>query len=260
MTYSSFHQQTFDLPKVPLAAHGTTGAVIVHGFTSDQRAVEPLRQLAHELGFVTEAPLLRGHGGHHRELRGVCWSDWMTDLAEARARLHKHTQRVVLIGFSMGGLLSFASAAQQAADVAAIVALAPALRIAHPLAPVARMARGWLPFIPMGKSSGYGDQVTARRTEGYKWCAVDSFCSFYEQTHRVERVLPQIKAPVLLIHSRQDRVIRPESARIAYDGVSSADKQLIWFERSGHRLLDGADGPAVLDCVRHFLHTRFGHA
>jgi carboxylesterase len=233
--------------------------VIVHGFTSDHRAVEPLRQLAQRLGFVTETPLLRGHGGHYSDLRGTCWQDWMADLAAARERLERRVQRVVLIGFSMGGLLTLASAAQQPERVTAIVALAPAVRIAHPLAPIAWMARGWMPYVPMGKAVAYSDPALAARDDSYNRLAVDAFCSFYDATRRVERMLPQISAPLLLGHSRRDRVIRPEASQIVYERVRSTDKQLVWFERSGHALLDDCDAPAVLEHVQRFLQTRLAH-
>jgi carboxylesterase len=238
------------------AACSSIGTVIVHGFTSDHRAVEPLRELAHRLGLVTETPLLRGHGGHYRDLRGVRWQDWIADLAAARARLEQRVQQVVLMGFSMGGLLALASAAQQPAGVSAIVALAPAIRIAHPLAPLAWMARGWMPYVPMGKAVAYSDPSLAVSDDSYHRLAVDAFCSFYYATRRVERMLPQITAPLLLAHSRLDRVIRPQSSEIVYNRVTSTDKQLVWFERSGHALLDDCDAPAVLEHVERFLQSR----
>jgi carboxylesterase len=236
---------------------GSVGAVIIHGFTSDHRAVEPLRRIAHALDMPTETPLLRGHGGHYRDLRGVRWDDWLADVAAARARLRKQVARTVLMGFSMGGLLTLASAAEQSEDVVGIVALAPALRIAHRLAPIAWMARGWMPYVPMGKSVAYSDPQLAANDDSYHRLAVDAFCSFFYATRRVERMLPQISAPLLLAHARQDRVIKPIASQIAYDRVRSTDKQLLWYERCGHALLDDCEAPQVLEQVRRFLQTRY---
>lgn len=256
MGYSSFFQPDSALER---GSHLTdsVGAVIVHGFTSDHRAVEPLRRIVHGLGMPTETPLLRGHGGHYRDLRGVRWDDWMADIAAARARLQQRVARTVLIGFSMGGLLTLASAAQQPEHVAGIVALAPAVRIAHRLAPIAWMARGWMPYVPMGKTVAYSDPRLATSDDSYHRLAVDAFCSFFYATRRVERMLPQISAPLLVIHSRRDRVIKPIAAQITYDRARSIDKQLIWYDRCGHALLEDCDAPEVLAQVRRFLQTRF---
>jgi alpha-beta hydrolase superfamily lysophospholipase len=171
-------------PDSHMSAPQSVGAVIVHGFTSDQRAIEPLRQIAHRMGFVTETPLLRGHGGHYRDLRGTRWQHWVDDITEARSRLECRVDQVVLMGFSMGGLLTLASAAQQPENIAAIVALAPAIRIAHPLAPIAWMARGWMPYVPMGKGVAYSNPKLAVRDDSYHRLAVDAFCSFYYATRR----------------------------------------------------------------------------
>lgn len=256
-SYFTQHQPDHS-PDLRLPAAQPVGAVIVHGFTSDHRAVEPLRQIAHRMGFATETPLLRGHGGHYRDLRGVRWQDWVADIAEARSRLERRVQQVVLMGFSMGGLLTLASAAQQPDGIAAIVTLAPAIRIAHPLAPIAWMARGWMPYVPMGKSVAYSDPKMAVSDESYHRLAVDAFCSFYYATRRVERMLPRITAPIFVAHSRRDRVIRPHSSQIVHDRVGSTDKQLVWFERSGHALLDDCDASEVLTHVQGFLQTRLG--
>ncbi|HEX6291452.1 MAG TPA: alpha/beta fold hydrolase [Herpetosiphonaceae bacterium] len=238
------------------AARQRVGAVIVHGFTSDHRAVEPLRQLAHQAGIVAETPLLRGHGGHYRDLRGTRWQHWVADVATARERLEQRVEKVVLMGFSMGGLLALASAAERPEHIAAIVALAPAVRIAHPLAPIAWMARGWMPYVPMGKAVAYSDPTLAVGDDSYHRLAVDAFCSFYYATRRVERMLPRITAPIFVAHSRRDRVIRPQASQIVYDRVKSTDKHLVWFERSGHALLDDCDSSAVLEHVQRFLQTR----
>ena len=181
----------------------------MHGFTADQRGVAPLVDIAREMGMATETPLLRGHGGRYQDLRGTHWDHWLEDVTEARRRISQHVDAVVLIGFSMGGLLALASAAQQPTGVAALVALAPAVRIAHPLAPLAWLARGWLPFVPMGKAVAYNDATLAAADDNYGRLALDAFSSFFAATRRVEQMLPQIAAPILLVHARQDRVIKP---------------------------------------------------
>ena len=159
------------------APPSSVGAVIVHGFTSDHRAVEPLGRIVQSLGMPTEIPLLRGHGGGYRDLRGCRWEDWAADVAAARARLQQRVAHTILIGFSMGGLLALQSAAEQPEGIVGLVALAPALRIAHRLAPIAWMARGWMPYVPMGKTVAYSDPLLARGDDSYAQLAGDAFWS-----------------------------------------------------------------------------------
>ena len=136
------------------------GLLLIHGFTADHHGMRPIAEIAEELGLAVEMPLLRGHGLTYRDLRGVCWDDWVADVSQALAALKQRAERVIIAGFSLGGLLALATAAQHE-DLDSIVALAPALRIAHPLAPLAPLARGWMPFVPMGKSVAYSDPSLA---------------------------------------------------------------------------------------------------
>ena len=231
------------------------GILLIHGFTSDHHTMRPIAEIAESLGYVSEAPLLSGHGLTYRHLRGMCWEDWMDDVARSLASLRQRAARVVIGGFSLGGLLALATAAEHD-DLDAVIALAPALRIAHPLARYAMLARGWMPFVPMGKAVAYSDPTLVVGDSSYRRLAVDAFVSFYRATHRVERMLPRVKAPLMLLHAQRDRVIRPEAATIAYNRVSSSEKQLVWLTRSGHALLNDVEAKDVLAHVRSFLASR----
>ncbi len=219
--------------------------------------MQPIKDIAEGLGYITEAPLLRGHGLTYHHLRGVRWEDWMADVAEALESLRERAERVVVAGFSMGGLLALDTAAQYA-DLDGVIALAPALRIAHPLAPYAFLGKGWLRFVNMGKSVAYSDPLMAKDDWSYRRLAIDSFVSFYRATRRIEQRLPRIKVPLLVMHAERDRVIRPEAAAIAYNQTSSTEKELVWLSRSGHALLEDVDAGAVLEHVKAFLARRLG--
>lgn len=231
----------------------TTGVLLLHGFTSDDRSLQRLRQAAQNLGFMTEAPLLRGHGSTYRDLYGKRWQHWLEDANQGLERLRREVDHVLVIGFSMGGLLALDLAAQTDVQVNGIVALAPALYIAHPLAPIAWMALGWYRFLPMGKAVAYSDPSMATADSSYNRLATDAFVSFYRASHRVRRVLPRISAPLLLVHSLRDRVIKPMSAQFAFDRVSSTEKELIWLNRTGHAMLDDVESDTVVAHVQQFL-------
>ncbi len=230
-----------------------TGVLLLHGFTSDERSVAKLVSIAQDLGYQTEAPRLRGHGLHYRDLYGKRWEHWYEDVRQGYQLLRERVDQVVVVGFSMGGLLALELAAQPDVEVAGVVALAPATHIAYPLAPMAWMALGWYRFLPMGKSVGYSDPRLAIADDSYSRLATDAFVSFYRASRRIRRVLPLISAPLLLIHSRRDRVIKPRSSQLAFDQVKSMTKELIWLERSGHAMLDDIEADTVVAHVRNFL-------
>ena len=69
----------------------------------------------------------------------------------------------------------------------------------------------------------------------------------------VEGELPNVTAPTLIVHSRQDRVIQPRSAKIAFESIVSTNKRLVWFERSGHEMFLDSERDAVATTIADFL-------
>ncbi len=46
--------------------------------------------------------------------------------------------------------------------------------------------------------------------------------------------LEDVYAPTLVVQARNDHMINTDSANIIHDGVSAFQKELIWYENSGH--------------------------
>ncbi|MCE7988802.1 MAG: hypothetical protein DYG89_47205 [Caldilinea sp. CFX5] len=56
----------------------------------------------------------------------------------------------------------------------------------------------------------------------------------------VKRILPEVTCPLLVIYSRGDPTIHPQSAQLVYDRVRSTDKAIIALQASGHVItIDG---------------------
>jgi pimeloyl-ACP methyl ester carboxylesterase len=69
--------------------------------------------------------------------------------------------------------------------------------------------------------------------------------------HRAK--LASYRGPLLVMHARDDAVVDPSHAVRNHDWASSQRKQLTWFERGGHNNLMGANWPAYVDALRHFV-------
>ncbi|MBA2389404.1 MAG: alpha/beta hydrolase [Geodermatophilaceae bacterium] len=64
-------------------------------------------------------------------------------------------------------------------------------------------------------------------------------------TREVKRRLPQITAPLLVMHARRDSVIPPDNAPWIYANASSEHKELLWLENSDHIITEDHDHPLV---------------
>lgn len=238
----------------------TVGCLILHGFTSCADSVNrvPSRLAPHRIPY--RMPYLRGHGTLPEDLQGVTWHDWYADANAALRDLRREVDKVILIGLSMGGLVANHLAAAHRDDVIGVVSVAAAMRFHYKHADRARYVA---PMLGMwgdenrDMGAGWYDKETGRQHGNYRRFPAPAFVSLWRYAKVVEQQLPRITAPILIIHSHQDRTIPTAAAEAIYRQVGSSDKQLLWFDKSGHEMLRDGESPAVLDAVEQFvLHHR----
>ncbi len=83
-----------------------TGILLIHGFAGNVEEVKPLQDYLAEKGCLVKCPLLPGHGKTKKELAGSDYSEWIAAAEQAYLDLSKQCRKIIVIGFSMGGLLA----------------------------------------------------------------------------------------------------------------------------------------------------------
>jgi carboxylesterase len=236
------------------------GLLILHGFTSSRATVEALVPRAEALGLPWRLPRLRGHWTSPADLAGVTYDDMLADAATALAELRGEAERVAVAGLSVGGVLTLDLALRQPADIDSLAVLAPALRYVNPLARFAPLVARVMKTAKNEPALAFADRSLVARAGNYTTFPSATFVSIERAGRRVEVALPGITAPLLIVGARSDRVVRPEVAQVVHDRAGSAEKQLVWFERSGHELLLDREADAVADRVGLFLSQRLESA
>lgn len=84
------------------------GVIIIHGWTSYLRQINPLAKVLNNKGFLVYAPILSGHDTTPDKLESVTWQNWENDVLEAirKMKTNKKIRKIFLIGVSFGGNLS----------------------------------------------------------------------------------------------------------------------------------------------------------
>jgi carboxylesterase len=251
------HHQNYVPIEVPiprLPKHDHLGVLLLHGFTSSVDAVDRLQPYLASEKIEVERPVLRGHGTRYQDLSGVTARDWYQDAEAAFLRLASRVDRVIVVGFSMGGLLALELGMSYPERIAGLVTLGAALRFRDRLAGLSPVLSRMIPYWPSPNS--FCDPECAKKNTNYPKFATDAFASLYEYSKEIERRLPEVNVPIRVIHSKKDQVIDPISANLIYEGVSSAHREIVWFERSGHEMLMDLEADdvcrSVLEFVRQF--------
>ncbi|HLI28349.1 MAG TPA: alpha/beta fold hydrolase [Chloroflexota bacterium] len=234
------------------AARAPYGALVLHGLTSGLGSVLPVAERLEARGVPCAVPWLRGHGTRPEDLRGVGWRDWYADALAALDALLARCQGVAVIGLSMGGLLALHLAIERPEGLRAVVAVAPALRQAHPLAPLVPLVAPVYRMLVVPRR-GFSDPARPPIPQSYDRLPTDAYLSLVAYARWLEPRLGAVRTPTLILHSRADRVIHPSSAARIYARLGTPQKELRWFARSGHEMLVDCEAPAVLDAIEAFV-------
>jgi carboxylesterase len=228
------------------------GVLVLHGLTSSLGSVTPVADRLARHGLPCAVPWLRGHGTRPEDLVGVTWRDWYADASAALDTLLVECDYAAVIGLSMGGLVALHLALERPERLRAVVAVAPALRQAHPLAPLVPFVAPFRRYLTV-PARGYSEATRAQLAQGYPRLPTSAFLSLVAYARWLEPRLAAVRTPTLIVHSRADRVVRPDSATRIHAQLGCADKRLCWFERSGHEMLVDCEADAVLDAVEAFV-------
>ena len=238
------------------------GVLILHGFTSSLDCVNGLVPYVEREGLPYEMPVLRGHGTVPEDLEGVTWRDWYEDAENALRKLLSRCDKAIVVGLSMGGLLALQLAMEHSEEVDSIVLVSVALRLTSPLAPhkplsfltplVGKLVR----YFPV--KTPYADKELEKFDNNYHKAPTKTIISFLEYTTIIEKRLPEVKRPTFIIHSRNDKVADPISAQIVYDRISSKEKEIRWFEKSGHEMMRDMEREAVFEAITDWIRRRKG--
>lgn len=233
---------------------GRTGCLLTHGFPG---APEEMRWLGEHLaaqGFTALGIRLFGHGTKPEDLTRVQRTDWLASLEDGYHWLTGACDKVVLVGFSTGGVLSLSTAGELEVD--GVVAMATP----YDLPPVVRRLRPLIPLISKlwryrrpGEASDWQDKAAQALNVHYPVQPIHAVAELYDQILIMRRWLKQLLLPVLLIYARADRSVPVEHADIIREQLASQQVQVRLLENSGHSLPRDAARERVFDLVTDFV-------
>lgn len=217
--------------------------LLIHGLSSTPWEVRTVGEALRDAGYHAEGFWLPGHGSTPEALAAVTWHDWVAECEARFDALHAEQGEVAVLGSSLGGSLALWLAATR--PVAAVVTMGGAVWLRG----AARFARLMSYVRPYQKksekgSSIYDDEARARHPS-YPKMPLRAIAEMRDLTEALRPKVPEIRAPLLVMHARQDPVIAPENAPWIIEHAGSARKELIWFERSNHIITEDYEHEAV---------------
>lgn len=221
---------------IDLPGDRATGVLLIHGGGDTPQALYGLARHLRDRGFSVRAPLLSSHGRDLAELRNASASDWAAQVRREYDALRAKHEHVAVVGLSMGGALAISLAAERP-DLEVLVLLAPYVGMA-PL--VRRLAKssyawGWLfPYFSTRGAASIRDPDAAARALGHGILTPAALRALADVVAAADADLPRVKAPTLIVQSREDNRIAPEIAERGFARLGAQVKRFIWTTGAGH--------------------------
>ena len=252
-----------DPPQVDVQAFciegGQVGCLLIHGFTATPY---DMRFLAEELsrdGVTTHAPCLPGHATTPEEMATTGWNDWYEAVVKELHELRAQTEKVMVVGQSMGALLALKLAVDEKESVDALGLLATALILSQPwLQKIAPVIPGMLRVLPKRAhftdkgDSDIADEEERAKTPTYRKVPLRAVSEFVNLQKLVRPIIPRVHQPTLIIHSKQDHTCPIENVVLLEKELAGISRTVL-LEESYHVLSIDVERRRIAEELRAFV-------
>ncbi|MBO6271282.1 alpha/beta fold hydrolase [bacterium] len=247
--------------------------LLFHGMTGSPYEMKKYGQFLHGLGYDVYCNCLPGHGDKVEEIYTVTYQDWIDYACSKFKELKSKYKEVYLSGLCLGAVLAIAVAEKYPDEISGIVALSTTLfldgwrlpwyKVLIPigLSTIERFYYTYPECEPHGIKNERTRAVVKKLLEKSEVGMSDfpMTCIFellkLSRYVRNKNRLSNVTTPILFIHSEEDDLTSPKSAKVIYEGISSSDKDMIILYDSYHMVLYDNEKDFVFNTAGEFFNS-----
>ncbi|NKB55981.1 MAG: alpha/beta fold hydrolase [Alphaproteobacteria bacterium] len=236
--------------------HHALGIVLVHGFLASPAELSAFGHRMASLGHPVIGVRLAGHGTSPWDLRDRTWHDWLDSVRRAYEIMTSVVDRVCLVGFSTGGVLSLRLAAEQPDGLAGVASIAAPIRfrnknlISVPVIHGANVIAEWAS--PLEGVKPFVLNKSENPDVNYRHIPVRGLYELRRVVDDVKKHLADVTCPAAVLQGDNDPIVVPKSAELIVSGLGSKDKTLHMIPAQRHGILKEETGEAQ-DIVISFI-------
>ena len=247
------------------APRAQTGVVLVHGYLSAPEQMRPLAQHLHAAGYSVYGVSLKGHGTVPTALTSVSWHEWVESIIRGCVAMREHCPRVVVGGFSLGGVLALYLAATQRGLVDAVISINSPMRLRDWRVATVGAVVTWNKLV---RSLGLPLEAYGEISNNDSENPDINYPVHYPRGLRQLRLamkacrkrLGDVAIPALVIQADADPLVHPTSGQMIYDQLGSREKLMVEMAFDRHVIVRDEGCEKVFEKVTSFLNrleTRF---
>ncbi|MBA4383723.1 MAG: hypothetical protein C0410_03225 [Anaerolinea sp.] len=230
---------------------GKIGCLLVHGFTGTPKEMRMLADSLSQEKYTILGIRLTGHATDLVDMKHSTWRDWLVSVEDGLNILKGCTEHQVVMGLSMGGVLSMLAAARY--DVKGVITFsAPCALPADPRTKFLPYITWLVPQVDKGKPDWRNLEAMKDHVD-YPGYPTRSVIQLQKLIEVMMRELPHVNVPAMMVQSHGDHGIPAESMDTLYANISSTDKTRLWVENSGHVVIREPERELIFTEVKKFI-------
>lgn len=243
-------------PFLLLGDRSKPACLLIHGFTGTPKEMHWMGEYLNQQGYTCLGVRLAGHATDPEDMIRSNWTDWTASVEDGYSLLRGLTDRIFLVGLSMGGILSLLMSTRL--DVRGVVAMStpyklpddPRLRKIDWIAKIVT----YMPKSDEAPGASWFDKEAFKGHISYPQNPVRSIGQLNLLLGEMRAALPKIHVPVLLIHSKDDKYVSPENIELIFADLKNAsDKTKLFVTGSGHVVTRDAARHQVFESALEFI-------
>jgi carboxylesterase len=246
----------------PGAVPGAAGvsALLIHGLTGTPYEMRYLGERLAARGVRVRGVKLAGHAGMPEELGAVGYDSWYESVVNGLEELRQYGEPIVVVGLSMGAVLSARLAADQGESVAGLALLAPAFFLPTSTSLALRGLRGLLGsiieriYLFNPGASDIHDAAARSIHPNCRLMPLSAPLKLLDLSAVVKPMLSRITQPALVMHARRDHTC-PMRKNVDYlmKHLGSAEKRAVELDESYHVITVDSEKERLADEVGEFV-------
>lgn len=212
-------------------------------------------------GFTCCGIRLTGHGTTLEDMVRSRWTDWTASVEDGYNLLRDSTDRIFLAGLSMGGVLSLLMSTRLAERVAGVIAMSTPYRLPKDpkdYSPAYIKAYShfvkYMPKTNEEPGASWFDKEAFKSHVSYPQNPIRSIAELKLLILAMQKALPEIRKPVLLIHSKNDTYVPYEHLEQIYESLINAPvREKAYVTESGHVVTRDAERQRVFELAWDFI-------
>lgn len=240
-----------------MVASSASGILLIHGLGTNHKSMLKIAKILEEHNFIVDNTDLPGHNTSPEDLKNTGWTEWIEHTQKRLELLKNKSSEVYILGASLGSVISLYLGTNNP-DVAGLILCATALKPFN--------FKSWfvynfhfiqyfIRYVPLNRimSRYLGIPKDWKR---YEKIPVSSLIESAKLLKDLRKCIKKINQPILIIQSKNDRIINQRGRKQVFKAVNSDDKTFVEIQRGGHVIMSDEDCNHSFDIITKWLLER----